>query len=183
MSRIVHLFDNPERFVAGTVGVPGERTFFLQARHGNRIVSVSLEKEQVALLADRLLDLLQQVESTNGITIEHTAAADLEPLDNPIIEEFRVGTLALGWNEHSRQVVIEAHAMTESFDDVPDLEEESDSGPDVVRIRILGSYAKGFAHRALAVVAAGRPPCPLCDQSLDPRGHICPRANGYRRRG
>ena len=183
MSRIVHVFDNPERFVAGTVGVPGDRTFFLQARHGVRIVSVSLEKEQVALLADRLNELLNQVAVAEGISTEYFGPADLEPLDNPISEEFRVGTLALGWNSNSQQVIIEAHAVTESFDDVPDLEEETEVGPDVVRIRVAGSYARGFAARALSVVSAGRPPCPLCDQALDPRGHICPRANGYRRRG
>lgn len=183
MSRIVHLFDNPERFVVGTVGVPGDRTFFMQARNGNRIVSVVLEKEQVSLLAERLLDLLQQVETVQGVVLTNTAAADLEPLDNPITEEFRVGTLALGWNEKTEQVVIEAHAMTESFDDVPDLEEDTDSGPDVIRVRITGTYARGFAERALSVVAAGRPPCPLCNLALDPQGHICPRANGYRRRG
>lgn len=183
MSRIVHIFDNPERFVAGTVGVPGDRTFFLQARHGKRIVSVSLEKEQVALLADRLNELLNQVATAEGINTEHFGPADLEPLDNPISEEFRVGTLALGWNSNSQQVIIEAHAVTESFDDVPDLEEDTDDGPDVVRVRVEGSYARGFAARALSVVTAGRPPCPLCDQPLDPRGHICPRANGYRRRG
>jgi len=183
MSRIVHTFDNPERFVAGTVGVPGDRTFFLQARHGNRIVSVSLEKEQVALLADRLNELLNQVAIAEGIVTDHFGPADLEPLDNPISEEFRVGTLALGWNSGSQQVVIEAHAVTESFDDVPDLEEETDDGPDLVRVRIVSTYARGFAQRALSVVSAGRPPCPLCEQPLDPRGHICPRANGYRRRG
>ena len=183
MSRFVHVFDNPERFVAGTVGVPGDRTFFLQAREGNRVVSVSLEKEQVALLAERLNELLSQVSAAEGVNTEHYGPADLEPLDNPITEEFRVGTLALGWNTNSQRVIIEAHAVTESFDDVPDLEEDSEEGPDVIRIRISGNYARGFAARALSVVSAGRPPCPLCDQPLDPRGHICPRANGYRRRG
>jgi uncharacterized repeat protein (TIGR03847 family) len=183
MSRIVHVFDNPERFVAGTVGVPGDRTFFLQARNGNRIVSVSLEKEQVALLADRLNELLNQVAAAEGVATEYFGPADLEPLDNPISEEFRVGTLALGWNSNSQRVIIEAHAVTESFEDVPDLEEDSEDGPDVIRIRVSGNYARGFAARALSVVSAGRPPCPLCEQPLDPRGHICPRANGYRRRG
>ena len=98
MARIVHTFDNPQRFVTGTVGVPGERTFFLQARTDQRIVSVSLEKQQVALLADRLTELLDQVARAEGIDVTYFGPADLEPLDNPIQEEFRVGTLALGWN-------------------------------------------------------------------------------------
>ncbi len=183
MARYVHVFDNPDRFVAGTVGVPGERTFFLQARSGNRLVSVSLEKEQVNLLADRMGELLDQVAVAEGVDTEHWGPADLDPLDNPIQEEFRVGTLALGWNSVNQRVVIEAHAMTEMFEDVPDLEEDSDEGPDAIRVRITGAYARGFVQRAVAVISAGRPPCPLCDQPLDARGHICPRANGYRRRG
>lgn len=183
MARLVHLFDEPRRFVAGTVGVPGERTFFLQARDGNRLISVSLEKEQVNLLGERLNDLLDQVSEAEGHDTAIVGPADLEPLDNPIEEEFRVGTLALGWNSNTAQVVIEAHAITEVFADVPDLEEDTDEGPDMLRVRINGRAARAFAKRALSVVAAGRPPCPLCEGPLDARGHICPRANGYRRRG
>lgn len=183
MPRIVHTFDNPERFVAGTVGVPGERTFFLQARSGARTISVSLEKQQVALLAERLVELLDQVARAEDIEISYLGPADLEPLDNPIQEEFRVGTLALGWNTQSQQVIIEAHAATESFEDVADLEEDSLDGPDLLRVRLVGSAATAFCMRANAVVSAGRPPCPLCAEPLDQQGHICPRANGYLRRG
>lgn len=183
MDRIVYLFDNPARFIAGTVGEPGDRTFFLQARDGLRLISVALEKEQVNLLGDRLNELLDQVSIAEGIDTTEFGPADLEPLDNPIDEEFRVGTLALGWNSRSQQVIVEAHAQTESFEEVPDLEEDSLDGPDVLRVRMDSMSARAFARRALSVVAAGRPPCPLCDNPLDPRGHICPRANGYRRRG
>lgn len=183
MSRLVHLFDNPERFVVGTVGMPGERTFYLQAKSGNRVVSVSLEKEQVKLLAERMIELLDQVAQAEGIDIVNLAPADLEPLDSPIEEEMRVGTIALGWNSLTSQVVVETHAMTEQLSDVPELEEDSTEGPDVMRVRMPGPYARGFCHRALAVVGAGRPNCPLCENPLDPRGHICPRANGYKRRG
>jgi uncharacterized repeat protein (TIGR03847 family) len=183
MSRIVILFDNPERFVVGTVGQPGERTFYLQARSGNRLISVSLEKEQVNLLADRMSELLDQVAVTEGIQIMNFSPADLDPLDSPIDEEMRVGTIALGWNSITSQVIVETHALTEFLEDVPELEEDSDDGPDVMRVRISGPYARGFCARAKAVVAAGRPNCPLCDNPLDPRGHICPRANGYKRRG
>ena len=132
MARIVHLFDNPERFVVGTVGQPGERTFFLQARSGNRLISVALEKQQVDLLADRMTELLDQVANLEGIQIVNSAPADLEPLDSPIEEEMRVGTIALGWNSITAQVVVEAHAVTEFLDDVPELEEDSELGPDVL---------------------------------------------------
>lgn len=183
MPRYIHLFDSPDRFITGTVGQPGDRTFFLQARSGNRIVSVALEKEQAALLSDRLEELIKQVSAIESIVLAETAPADLEPLDNPISEEFRVGTIALGWNSTLQQVVIEAHAVTDGFEDVPDLESDETEGPDVLRVRITPTAAKAFWKRTNSIVAAGRPPCPLCNEVLDPSGHICPRANGYRRRG
>ena len=183
MPRFVHLFDRPDRFVAGTVGQPGERTFFLQVRHGTRLLSVALEKEQVRELANRLGELLDHVTAESGVDTQSQGPADLEPLDSPIEEEFRVGVLALGWNNSGQHVVIEAHAQTESLADVPDLEEDGEDGPDVLRVRLAAAAARSFARRALTVVAAGRPPCPLCEMPLDPRGHICPRANGYLRRG
>lgn len=181
--RIVHLFDAPDRFVVGTVGLPGERTFFLQARQGKRLLSVALEKDQVALLAQRMTELLDQIEQMQPVEHHWQGVADLEPLDNPITEEFRVGILSLGWNSNSEKIVIEAHAMSDSWDEVPDLEEDVEFGPDVLRVRIDTSYARGFISRAKSIVAAGRPPCPFCELPLDSRGHICPRANGYRRRG
>jgi uncharacterized repeat protein (TIGR03847 family) len=182
--RQVFDFDPPDRFVAGTVGEPGERVFFLQATSGPRVTSVALEKTQVRALAERVEELLDEVLKRSGGTAPVPAVAptelnDLAPLDAPLTEEFRVGTMALAWDEDDERVVIEAGAATEDED--ADLEDD-ENGPDVLRVRLTGSVARAFAKRALAVVSAGRPPCPFCGQPLDPSGHICPRANGYRRR-
>src|SRR6478735_2106903 len=186
MPRQVFLYDPPERFVAGTVGVPGSRTFFLQARSGLRTTSVALEKAQVELLAERVEDLLDEVLRLSGgdaavPAVAPAALEDLDPLEAPVTEEFRVGALALGWDGDDDRVVIEAHAPSED-DEVPDVGEDSDEGADVLRVRLSAAAARAFSKRALAVVSAGRPPCPFCTQPLDPEGHICPRANGYRRR-
>ena len=187
MARQVFLFDQPERFVAGTVGQPGERQFFLQARDGARVVSVALEKQQVQVLAERVDALLDEVVRRTGGEAPVPASAplgseDLDPLEPPVTEEFRVGAMALGWNGDTELVIIEAH---ETLDDeeaeVPDLEEDPDDGPTVLRVRLSGAPARAFAKRAASVVSAGRPPCPFCNQPLEPSGHICPRANGYRR--
>ena len=81
-------------------------------------------------------------------------------------------------------MVVEAHAVVDDDDaEVPELDEDDvpDDAPDVLRVRMSGEQARAFAARALAVVAAGRPPCPFCHLPLDPGGHVCPRANGYRR--
>jgi hypothetical protein len=190
MPRELFEFDPPDRFVAGTVGQPGERTFFLQARAGSRLTSVVLEKQQVSVLAERLDQLLDEVlrRAASPLPIPDAAsgALDLEPLDVPITEEFRVGSMGLGWNGEIERVVIEVHAVSESDEfEVPGLDEDDvpDDAPPCLRVRITGAQARDFAARAGALVAAGRPPCPFCHLALDPDGHICPRSNGFRRRG
>lgn len=191
MPRQVFVYDPPERFVAGTVGEPGMRTFYLQASGGGRTTSVALEKTQVEVLAERVGELLDEVLRLSGGTApvpadEPDAIDDLAPLDAPVAEEFRVGAIALAWDGADDRVVVEAHAPVESddgSDDVPEIGDDAGDGPDVLRVRMSAAAARAFSKRALAVVAAGRPPCPFCAQPLDPEGHVCPRANGYRRRG
>jgi uncharacterized repeat protein (TIGR03847 family) len=187
VTRQVFDYGSPDRFVVGTVGMPGERTFFLQARQGGVITSVALEKAQVAALADRIDQLLDEAMGTRAAEGEIPASApaalaDSAPLEAPIVEEFRVGAMALGWDEASRRVVVEAHAISEEEDEIPDIAQDTEDGPDTLRVWMSPSYARAFAERARQVVSAGRPPCPFCSQPLDPAGHICPRANGYRRR-
>ena len=184
MPRQVFEFDPPDRFVAGTVGEPGERVFYLQAAARGRVTSVALEKQQVRVLAERVDELLDEVLRRSGGTAPVPAVApgeldDLAPLDSPLSEEFRVGAMALAWDEEGERVIIEAGAATE--EEEADLDDE-ENGPDILRVRLTGSAARAFVKRAMAVVEAGRPPCPFCALPLDPEGHICPRQNGYRRR-
>ena len=189
MPRIVFEYDPPERFVAGTVGEPGQRTFFLQARGGGRTTSVALEKQQVAVLAERVDALLDEVVRRTageaGIpAITPAAATDTAPLDVPIEEEFRVGTMALAWDGDDERVVIEAQALTEDEaedGEPPLISDDQVDGPPLLRVRLTGAAAREFVTRAQAVVSAGRPPCPFCGGPLDAGGHVCPRANGYRR--
>ncbi|MBR8640848.1 DUF3090 domain-containing protein [Streptomyces tuirus] len=194
MSRQVFLYDHPERFVAGTVGLPGRRSFFLQASAGTRVTSVALEKTQVAALAERMDELLDEVVRRSGGSASVPAVApseitDTAPLDTPIEEEFRVGTMALAWDGDEELMIVEAQALVEldaeSEEDLAEAEErllqDEENGPPMLRVRLTGAQARAFAKRALDVVNAGRPPCPLCSLPLDPEGHVCPRQNGYRR--
>jgi uncharacterized repeat protein (TIGR03847 family) len=181
--RQVFLFDPPDRFVAGTVGQPGDRTFYLQASGAGRTVSVALEKVQVSVLAERLEELLEEVRRRGVGEVPLVAPKELEdtaPLDAPVEEEFRVGTMGLAWDGEAGLVVVEALAPTEDEDEVEPLS-EAEEGPDALRVRISAEAARAFVVRAQRVVAAGRPPCPLCALPLDPEGHICPRQNGHRR--
>lgn len=178
----VFLFDPAERFVVGTVGVPGDRTFFLQARSGSRLISVSLEKAQVAALADRVQQILREVRSSEPLTLFERTARDDQPLESPIDEEFRVGVIGLAYVSDRKMIEIDLQAMADSQS--PEDEEalmEISENQDILRVLISLGYAEGFAKRAIAVVGAGRAPCPFCGGPIDPSGHLCPRANGYRR--
>jgi len=180
----VFSYDPPERFVAGTVGQPGERTFYLQASGNGRVTSVALEKIQVSRLAERLDKLLDDElrGSAGRSSVPVVAAAGLAddgPLDLPLLEEFRVGVIALAWDAEGERVVIEAQEESETpveylAEDVPE------DGPGVLRVRITAAAARAFTQRALHLVSQGRPPCPLCGLPLDASGHICPRQNGHR---
>ncbi|WFE54286.1 MULTISPECIES: DUF3090 domain-containing protein [unclassified Micromonospora] len=194
MTHQVHAFEPPERFVAGTVGPPGERAFFLQARGGGRLVSVALEKVQVSLLAEKLEELLTEAQRRFGVDLPDPGPVigDNEPLDTPVDEEFRVGTLGLAFDVDTATVVIEAIAVGEvepevelgdedDEDDDEDEDDEPDEDLDRLRVRLTPQATRQFIERARRVVNAGRPPCPLCGQPLDPAGHLCPRHNGYHR--
>jgi uncharacterized repeat protein (TIGR03847 family) len=214
MPRRLFNFDPPDRFVAGTIGQPGNRTFFLQARRGGQIVSVILEKVQVAVLAERLGVLLDELEARGIAQPTEAVMADSSPLDEPINETFRATTLTLGWDGDTEQILVEARAEVEDEDDEEEAEDDEEAdegevidlssveglagspagellaafegidddeleGPDTLQVRLTLETARGFVNRALEVVAAGRLPCPLCGQPLDPQGHICPRRNGH----
>jgi hypothetical protein len=178
----IFLFDPVERFVVGTVGIPGERTFYIQARTGSRLVSVSLEKAQVAAIADRVLQILREIRLSEPLTVIERVSYDDQPLESPIDEEFRVGVIGLAYVSDRRLIEIDLQAITDS-DNADDelLEIDTSSDQDILRILMTLGYAESFAKRANTVVAAGRAPCPFCGGPIDPNGHLCPRSNGYRR--
>lgn len=186
---IEHRYDRPDRFVAGTVGQPGERVFFLQARQGRRLTSVVCEKQQVEVLADhldRVLDELGRLSSgTVPVPPRREGVADAEPLDVPIEEEFRIGTMTIAWDPAAERIVIEMFPVTDA--DVPDGADAAEAAAqaaeagEVFVVSLPPAAARDFVARSRAVVQAGRPACPFCEQPMNVDGHICPRANGYRR--
>lgn len=175
MPTTTHGFDWPDRFVVGTVGLPGDRTFFLQVRDRGVTMSVSLEKQQSAALADGIEELLTTLRSRAGNPFhvpDETAAelVDDEPLDLPLDDEFRVGVLTLGWDPTTAQVVIEAAPVVEldagdlgDAVDPADLDEDTlaaaveEAEPEeLVIVRIPVGAARAFVDRTRAIVAAGR---------------------------
>ena len=183
MTARVLLFDSPDRFVAGTVGQPGERTFFIQAQQGSRLISVSLEKSQVVALAERLIFMIREIKQSDPTIAIARLPKDDEPLSTPIEEEFRVGVIGLAFDSERTLIQIDLQAIAEEGNDEPDFIDVDDlsSDQDILRVLVTPSEAEKFSKRAHIVVGAGRQPCPFCGGPIDPKGHLCPRANGYRR--
>jgi uncharacterized repeat protein (TIGR03847 family) len=182
MAPIVHGFDWPDRFVVGTVGQPGSRTFFLQARTGARLLSVALEKEQSAALAEKIEEVLDELMADEGNPYSVPALTpeglvDNDPLEQPVEEQFRTGAMSLGWDPSTAQIVIQAFPILEvdDEDDLVELEPE-----EVLLVRIPVGTARAFAKRTREVVGAGRPICPLCRVPMDSDDHICELPDGFR---
>lgn len=180
MASIVHGFDWPDRLVVGAVGDPGSRTFYLQARSGNRVVSVSLEKEQSALLAEKIEEILDELMHTQGNPVSVPAETPIElvdndPLEQPVDAEFRTGVMSLGWDPSTAQIVIEAYPLVLVDGDATDSNETDriETEPtEMLLVRIPVGTARAFAKRTLEVVGAGRPICSLCGTPIDPEGHV-----------
>ena len=165
-------FTTPERFVAGTVGEPGERAFYLQIRSNARLFSVAVEKAQVQAISARIEVMIAEIRKSNPLMIIEKLPIDDAPLESPIDAEFQIGAMSLAWDEESKLICVELFELED---------DEEDSEGEVVEINITVAMAAAFAARSKAVVNAGRLPCPFCGIPIDPRGHLCPRANGYRR--
>jgi uncharacterized repeat protein (TIGR03847 family) len=206
MPRRVYSFDRPDRFIAGAVGAPGQRSFYIQASKGSQLVSVAIEKAQVAVLAERIASLLLALRE-GGVAIGDEPPGPAPKLAEPVVEHFRVGAMSIGWDGEAGRVVIEAREIGEADDaeeeddevdeaDEAEAEAEAESAEDeggqpqslaadiddprdVVRVELEPQAALRFASGALEVVRAGRPPCPLCGAPLDPTGHFCARRNGH----
>jgi uncharacterized repeat protein (TIGR03847 family) len=177
---MLRVFSEISRFTVGTVGLPGERTFYLQLKSGNTVISASLEKSQVAALSERLNYMLREIRLAHPLSPKPQLVRDSLPLDMPVMDEFRIGSITIFFNEESDLIQIDLRELNVNDEDV---EEESPLMEDieVIRAFISPSQAKTFHDRAELVIAAGRQPCPFCGFPIDPQGHLCARANGYRR--
>jgi len=154
---------SPERVTVGTVGEPGQRAFFLQAREDRLLVTVRAEKQQIAALAVHVGKLLEEAPRPGELPSEE--GLELEEFAE---EHFRAGALAIAYDEDADRIVLVIQAR------VPDDEEG-----DELRVSMTREQAGALAIRGARLVESGRPPCPLCGYPLDPRGHSCPRTNGH----
>jgi uncharacterized repeat protein (TIGR03847 family) len=177
---MLRIFENVNRFTVGTVGMPGERTFYLQFTSGNQVISTSLEKSQVAALSERLNYMLKEIRLVHPLAPRPQLIRDSLPLETPVVEEFRIGSLAIFYEEAQELIQIDLREISageeEDEEDLPLVD-----SVEMIRLFITATQAKTFHDRAELVIAAGRQPCPFCGFPIDPQGHLCARANGYRR--
>lgn len=187
---LIRIFDDVQRFTCGTVGQPGERTFFIQVRTSFAFTSLSLEKSQVQALAERLRYMVKEIKSMHPFTPISAPPKDSAPLETPIDEDFRVSSMALFFDDQSQLIQVDLRESESRSDLESDLGSDlgiDDDGDDVtgdievVRVFINPQQALGFADRADSLMGAGRLPCPFCAAPINPNGHLCARANGYRR--
>jgi uncharacterized repeat protein (TIGR03847 family) len=175
----VHEFAWPDRVIVGTIGLPGARTFYLQVRAGTQIMSIAMEKQQSALLAEKIDELLDQLITIENNPYSVPTSTPIELVDNDqleaVQEQFRTGAMSLGWDPTTAQIVIEAHPVTDIDADEND-ESHDENGPnetEMLLVRMPVGTARAFAKRTREVVGAGRPICPLCGYPIDADGHIC----------
>ena len=186
--RIIYNHEDAIRFIVGTVGVPGERAFFLQVGSPLGTTTVSVENSQVAALSARLRELITEVRRNKLASLDELdlpATVDNENLEFPLDEDFRAGVMGISWDPQTQRVSIEIQSIadgefTELISDDEDLAGVEDP-PDLLRLTMRLNQIKGFCNRAESVLQAGRSPCPFCGLPIDATGHLCPRANGYRR--
>ena len=162
----------PDRFIVGTVGAPGERAFYVQAKKDKQVFSLAIEKDQVRAILARLEIIIAGIKRSNPFEIVENIAPDDQPLDSPVDAIFVTGAISISWDDQIKVVIFEFYEITSQ-----DKDEESE----VLVISVKLGAAQSFVQRSKAVVNAGRLPCPFCSIPIDPRGHLCPRANGYKR--
>ena len=148
-----NIFTNPQRCVAGTIGQPGERAFYIQVRLDNRVFSVAVEKSQVQAIATRLELMIAEVRKTNPLLAVESLGKDDGPLDTPVDEEFQVGAISLAWDEEHQFISLELYELEDD-------EEDAEGG--VLEVNISLGIAIAFVTRSKALVNAGRLPCPFC---------------------
>lgn len=179
MPRVIYRHQPATRFIVSAIGEPGERQFFIQVKSSNGLNSVTLEKTQVIALTERFEELIRELRRGKLVTAADLSAAavvDDLPMELPIDEDFQVGVISITWEKDLVLVNIQAISQDEDL-----ILDDLDSGPDLIIATLRIDQVKGFCERAKSIVNAGRPACPFCGLPIDPRGHLCPRANGYRR--
>ena len=165
--------DPVTRLTADAVGVPGKRTFYLQAASGADQVTLLVEKQQVLGLAQRLASWLPLLDAARPEDPKEAAAAEAGDLRlaEPLEPDFRIGQLTLSYDDTRDRILLVATELVDA---------EQGVEPQEVRLWVTRAQLRVLARHGAEVAARGRPLCPLCELPMDPDGHVCPAHNGHR---
>jgi len=150
---------------AEAVGVPGQRTFRIQAHSSQGAGRLWLEKEQLQALAIAIEEFLSELPSARG----SGGGGGSLPFTGPPTVEFTIGRLALGYDQEQDQISLLIRELTD----------DPDEDGRAFRCQATREQMHGLSRQALDVVSAGRPRCPLCNTPLTGPTHWCPRSNGH----
>ena len=168
--------DDIDRVVAGAIGEPGSRSFFIQARRGETLVTVLVEKEQVQLLAASVLEVLSRLDVETGTD---GPSEDEMVLEEPCEPIWRAGRISIGYEEGKDRLLLEMEQLLPEADD----EDEEAEEADLVRVWATREQMLSLSRHGALVCQKGRPACELCGNPKDPEGHACPATNGHRKLG
>jgi uncharacterized repeat protein (TIGR03847 family) len=164
-------FSEPDHVAAGALGPAGERVFYLQARQEGHVVSLRLEKQQVAALCEYLGGILNDL----AAVVEPLPA--LVDLVEPVVPEWIVGALAVAYEEADDRILLVAEELIPGDDDEDEVDDPLAPAPATARFRLTRAQVQAMVTHAGRVVASGRPICPICGRPMEPDGHFCPRNN------
>jgi uncharacterized repeat protein (TIGR03847 family) len=161
----------------GTIGEPGHRTFYLQARQGDQVVTLKLEKQQVAAMAQFLDEILSDLPVPEAVPEDEALG-----LMEPVLAEWAVGGMQLAYDSGADRIVILAEEIGAEAEEEEEEEAATEPSPELGagRLGLTREQAAGIVRRGFDLVRAGRPRCTLCGHPMDPEGHSCPRTNGHR---
>ncbi len=165
---VFYEFDEVDAFTAGTVGQPGQRTFFLQVRADGEHIEVKCEKQQASAVVQYLRKVLSDLPPAE----DRPLPGSLD-MTRPIDAAFVLGPIGLGYDSAGDRILVQ-------LEEVGDVDEEGnpvDDGGGHVRLSLTRGQATAFCDHAEQVIEAGRPDCQWCGNPVDPDGHPCPRMN------
>jgi uncharacterized repeat protein (TIGR03847 family) len=170
----------PEVFLADAVGTPGKRVFYIQVRGDFGALSFLLEKGQVAVLAERLRDMLVLIDGEDSVRGAVPARDPALVIEEPVEPEWRIGTIGIAFDDANDRIVMYLHPTADEAEQQGDEEQEVDDAEAAVRFTLRRDQVRAFVLHTIAVVSEGRPICQLCGLPMDPEGHNCPASNGHR---
>jgi uncharacterized repeat protein (TIGR03847 family) len=176
MSAEIIELDDVDGLGAGAVGEPGQRAFYIQARTEETQLTVLVEKEQVALLAAEAVAFLDKI-ADDYPELPFDIPSTQSVLREPTVPLFRARLIGLGFDPERELVLLELRERSEDDEEVTEVDVDEDDEGYVARIYATRAQVRAMAARGVEAVAGGRPPCPLCEQPMDPSGHRCPRWN------